>query len=415
MSVIWILALVVGSIASGWAWYGRSHEQTWSMEGVVIPPQSIYINPLSYNVLGSGGNFRTDAFQEHFNPTGTSPPLFQIFHPQFLSVLGPSPSIRAIASNPGFAFAHEAPIWVPNTNEVFVASNGGGPLGFSDWDNNNQVAKFSMHDVYDALAASTSPTAPVNVTVSKIDLPDSVQMTNGGTGPFRGSLLLINSGRALLPTNLALVNPSPPYNTTIVLDNYFGRQFNSLNDVKVHPTSHKIFFTDVTYGYLNRFRPQPLLPNQVYQFDPDTGHVRVVADGFGRPNGLAFSPDGRTAYIADTGASKGFLGKNQTEPATIYAFDVDSRSQVFHNRRVFAYVDTGVPDGMQVDTMGNVYSGCGDGVHVWNKEGTLIGKFFLGAESANMVFAGRGKLVILAETVVYLAQIAADGSSLEFS
>lgn len=71
-------------------------------------------------------------------------------------------------------------------------------------------------------------------------------MTNGGTGPFRSSLLLINSGRAHLPPSLTLVNPLPPYNVTTLLDNYYGRQFNSLNDVKIHPRSKAIFFTDVT-------------------------------------------------------------------------------------------------------------------------------------------------------------------------
>lgn len=34
------------------------------------------------------------------------------------------------------------------------------------------------------------------------------------------------------------------------------------------------------------------------------------------------------------------------------------------NRRVFAYADTGIPDGIQLDTKGNVYAGCGDGVQV---------------------------------------------------
>ena len=47
-----------------------------------------------------------------------------------------------------------------------------------------------------------------------------------------------------------------------------------------------------------------------------------------------------------------------------YAFDVDPKTQAFHNRRVFAYADTGIPDGIQLDTKGNVYASCGDGVHV---------------------------------------------------
>ena len=51
------------------------------------------------------------------------------------------------------------------------------------------------------------------------------------------------------------------------------------------------------YGFLNHFRPTPLMPNQVYRFDPDTGSIRVVADGFDRCNGIAFAPDGKTAFV----------------------------------------------------------------------------------------------------------------------
>ncbi|CCM05302.1 uncharacterized protein FIBRA_07516 [Fibroporia radiculosa] len=412
MLPLWGLAALAG--AAAWK-YSVAQQQVLSFEGLVPPAQTVIVDPLQYNAIGKNGNFRKDSYSSYFNPTSTAPPFFQAFHPSFFEIIGSSPSIREIASNPGFAFAHEAPIWIPDTDELFFSSNGGGALGFSDWDNNNQVAKIDMPEVYGAMAASGSSTSPVNVTVTPLDLPDTVQMTNGGTGPFRSSLLFINSGRALLPTSLTLVNPVPPHNVTVLLDNFYGRQFNSLNDVKVHPKSKKIFFTDVTYGFLNHFRPQPLLPNQVYRFDPDTGSIRVVADGFTRPNGLAFSPDGSIAYIADTGASGGFLGKNQTDPATIYAFDVDPKSQAYTNRRVFAYIDSGVPDGVQVDAKGNVYSACGDGVHVWDEEGTLIGKFLIGTESANMVFAGKGKLVILAETAIYLAQIAVDGPNLAFS
>ena len=47
-----------------------------------------------------------------------------------------------------------------------------------------------------------------------------------------------------------------------------------------------------------------------------------------------------------------------------YEFDVNSKTQVFEHKRVFAYIDAGLPDGIQVDRFGNVYSSCGDGVHV---------------------------------------------------
>ncbi|PCH42931.1 calcium-dependent phosphotriesterase [Wolfiporia cocos MD-104 SS10] len=240
-------------------------------------------------------------------------------------------------------------------------------------------------------------------------------MTWGATGPYHSSLVLINMGRTgTAPSSLSLVNPLPPHNATIVLDNYFGREFNSVNDGKIHRQSGKIFFTDVTYGYLKGFRDPPRMKNQVYSFDPTTGHVRVATDAVVRPNGIAFSQDGKTAYVGDTGAAAGSLGRDQTMPATIYAFDVDPRSHVFTNRRVFAFIDAAVPDGIQVDTIGNVYSSCGDGVHVWSRDGTLIGKIFIGHVSANLAFAGRGKLVILGSHTLYLAQIAAEGISVAY-
>ncbi|GJE91996.1 D-lactonohydrolase-like protein [Phanerochaete sordida] len=408
------IALCVAAAAAWLAMYGPGvFAQTNAPAN--LPAQAVFVDPASFAVLGENGPFRNSSFTELFNPTNTSPPFFQVFHPDFVTkVLGSSASIRVVASNPGFAFAHEAPIWLPATDEVFFASNDGGPLGFSDIDHNNQVSKIDLGEVARAADASKSKTSPLNVTVTPLALPSPVQMTNGGTGPFHGQLILVNSGRGQLPPNVVLVNPASPNNATVLLDNYFGRQFNSLNDVKIHRQSGTIFFTDVIYGFLNHFRGPPLMPSQVYHLDPTTRRVKVVADGFDKPNGVALSQDGKSAFIADTGSSGGFLGNNQTEPATIYAFDIDPTTFAFTHRRVFAYVDTGVADGVQLDTQGNVYAGTGDGVQVWDKAGTLLGKFFLGTTSANLIFAGKGRLVVLAETAVYLAEIAAGGFDLAF-
>jgi gluconolactonase len=63
--------------------------------------------------------------------------------------------------------------------------------------------------------------------------------------------------------------------------------------------------------------------------------------------------------------------------------------------------------GVHIDTKGRLYAGCGDGVHVYNPSGTLIGKIFLGETSANFNFAGDGGMVICAETNLFYAKIAA--------
>lgn len=75
----------------------------------------------------------------------------------------------------------------------------------------------------------------------------------------------------------------------MILNNFHGRQFNSLNDIAVHPRNKDLYFTDVTYGYLQDFRPKPGMPNQVYRFSEKTGQVSVVADGFDKCNGTSCS------------------------------------------------------------------------------------------------------------------------------
>ncbi|KAK0455408.1 calcium-dependent phosphotriesterase [Desarmillaria tabescens] len=378
-----------------------------------VPPNSVFVDPTTFAVLGANATFRENAFSadEFFNPTNSSPPFFQIFDASFIDVLGESPAIYEVASNSTFAFAHEAPIYVPETDEVFFASNAGGDLGMSDWDHNNVISKISMTQVEAAIDAANA-SGSVNVPYTTFILAETVQMANGGTGPYNGSLLVVTSGRAYSPPSIVLIDPYPPYDTTVLLDNFFGRQFNSLNDIKVHPLSRNMFFTDPAYGWLGHFRPLPLMPAQIYRFDPLTGSVRVVADGIGLPNGIAFSPNGSTCYIGDTSSQGGFLGVNQTLPSTIYAFDVDAETEALKNRRVFAYVDTGIADGINVDTQGNVYASAGDGVHVWNNKGTLIGKIYLGTGSANLVFAGPGRLLVLSDTKISLVRIAAEGMSL---
>lgn len=128
------------------------------------------MDPLSFAVLGPNGHFRNNSFTQLFNPTNTQVPFFQVFDKAFLNILGPNPAFHEVAANATFAFAHEAPIFFPDTDEVFFASNDGGPLGMSDLNHNNQVGKISMKDV-DAAFASVKPGnlgAPLKVPVTEV-------------------------------------------------------------------------------------------------------------------------------------------------------------------------------------------------------------------------------------------------------
>lgn len=101
-------------------------------------------------------------------------------------------------------------------------------------------------------------------------------------------------------SEVILMNPVEPYNTTVLVNNYFGRQFSSLNDVAVHPSNKDLYFTDTLYGYLQDFRPPPGLRNQVYRWNDTTGAVTVVADGFTLPNGVLCSALDQSGYLSLT-------------------------------------------------------------------------------------------------------------------
>ncbi|SPQ21347.1 7115df78-b77a-4322-8a19-b575c1a931d5 [Thermothielavioides terrestris] len=185
-----------------------------------------------------------------------------------------------------------------------------------------------------------------------------------------------------------------------------GRPFNSVNDVVIH-SDGSIWFTDPPYGFEQGYRTRPRLPSQVYRYDPNRKSLRAMADGFGHPNGICFSPDERTVYITDTDWLHGGGGTDDTKASTIYAFDIAMyHGQPFlTNRRLFAMADTGIPDGIKCDTDGNVYSGCGDGVNVWSPGGILLGRIVVEGGVANFCFGRGGEMFILKEHRLWRAQL----------
>lgn len=94
-------------------------------------------------MLGTHGAFRD--YSTPFNPTGTEAPFFQVFSRDFLRVLGPAPKVRLIAEHRTWNFAHEAPIWVPETDEVFFSSTDGG-YRMSGVKYNNHVSKIHLKE-----------------------------------------------------------------------------------------------------------------------------------------------------------------------------------------------------------------------------------------------------------------------------
>ncbi|GAT24992.1 SMP-30/Gluconolaconase/LRE-like region [Aspergillus luchuensis] len=90
-----------------------------------------------------------------------------------------------------------------------------------------------------------------------------------------------------------------------------------------------------------------------------------------------------------------------------YAFDVSTiHGQPFlTNRRLFAMADHGIPDGIKCDLNGNVYSGCGDGIHVWSPGGVLLGRILIDGGVANFCFGRNGEIFALNEHRLWRVQL----------
>jgi len=266
-------------------------------------------------------------------------------------ILGPNVSQQLVAHTDWVAF-HEAGVYNQATKLLYATSNWNG-----SFDNPVNVTAIDIHN---------------GNTISSIRYPNLSEANGGaafypvGTPPNSSAgqqIVFCDEGDLTNPAQLVLVDPATN-STRVLLNNFLGRNFTSINDVEQHPITGDLWFTDVPYGWWQHFRPIPSIRFQAYRFEPNTGVVQAVADGFTAPNGIEFSPDFKYVYITDTGVHS-FAGKdNATLPATIYRYDITADGKRLHNRQVFAYSDNGFPDGIHTDTMGNVYSGVGDGIHV---------------------------------------------------
>lgn len=195
---------------------------------------------------------------------------------------------------------------------------------------------------------------------------------------------------------------------TVLADNFEGKRLNSPNDVVVH-SDGSIWFTDPTYGILTDYegdRADPELSGcHVYRIDPDSGGVTQKTGDFVKPNGLAFSPDERSLYISDTGASHQPNG-----PAHIRRFDVGPDHSL-SGGEVFAECSNGFFDGFRLDDAGRIWTSAFDGVHCYDPDGTLIGKIRIPEIVANVTFGGpkRNRIFICGTTSLYAVYVFANG------
>lgn len=214
------------------------------------------------------------------------PDAFVVHDEKAKDLFGPTPKLTLLHENMQYPFAHEAGVFMAEDDSLFITSN-----QFTDpvkQTRRIQITRVSLPSSLSSVAA---------VTCEEIH-PDNVPMANGGVN-YKNGVLFCAQGTLEQPGGLAFMSAQPPYESTMLLTSFYGRDFNSVNDVVVH-SDGSIWFTDPTYGFEQGIRPRPRLPAQVYRFDPETKSVRAVADGFGKPNGICFSPDEKIVYVTDT-------------------------------------------------------------------------------------------------------------------
>ena len=167
----------------------------------------------------------------------------------------------------------------------------------------------------------------------------------------------------------------------------------------------RLWFTDASYGidsdYEGRRAPSELDGCYLFRVDPETGEVQIMADGFQRPTGITFSPDGTVLYVADSRAN------------TIRRFGV-GRDGSLEGGDVLVTGTAPSLDSMRTDVEGRIWIACSDGVRCYDPDGTHLGTIRTPDAAANVVFGGlrRNVLYICATTSLHSIMLATNGAVL---
>ena len=294
------------------------------------------------------------------------PSTYQSHDPRFRALIQPSAHLERLAADCRWA---EGPAWFPLLQA----------LVFSDIPNDRMM-------LWSEGSGAAVLRAPAG-------------FANGSTRDHQGRLVTCHHG------SRAVARTEHDGSRTVLADAHAGGRLNSPNDVVV-ARDGAVWFSDPTYGILSDYEGHEAPPEQdataIYRVPPQGGALERMATGFAQPNGLAFSPDERHLYVAESGSSH-----NPAVPSVLRVFDVTAGRLA--NLRDFALVDPGPPDGLRVDSRGNVWCSAGAGVNVYAPDGALLGRIAVPETVANLCFGGpRGnRLFITATTSLYALYVGA--------
>lgn len=223
--------------------------------------------------------------------------------------------------------------------------------------------------------------------------------SNGLTLDSEGRLVLAQHGdRRIARLTTPLANPEPTYET--LASHYAGMRFNSPNDLVFH-SSGALYFTDPPYGLeKNMDDPAKEIDFQgVYRLATD-GTVTLLTDELSRPNGIAFSPDQKTLYVANSDpANPIWMAYDVTEDGAI------TNSRVFFDATALAEAGRrGLPDGLKVDAAGNLFATGPGGVLVFSADGTHLGTIQTTQATSNCAIGNDGSVLYMTADM-YLLRI----------
>jgi gluconolactonase len=220
--------------------------------------------------------------------------------------------------------------------------------------------------------------------------PDGQEIgSNGLTRDAQGRLTNCEHG------NRRVTRVEADGSVTVLASHWHGKRLNSPNDV-VYKSDGSMYFTDPPYGLSGQDNDpaKELNFNGVYRLS--AGELDLLVDDLTRPNGLAFSPDERFLYVANSDASRKIWMR----------YEVTAGGRLANGRVFFDAQNEpgdGLPDGMKVDVEGNIYATGPGGVLVFDVHGRHLGTIRIDETPANCGWGDEdGKtLYITAQTGVY--------------
>ncbi len=282
----------------------------------------------------------------------------------------------------GFEWS-EGPVWVPKGKYVL----------FSDIPK-NQIIKWKEGE---------------GASVYKENIGYSGEEAFTGGEPGTNGLVLNSKGRLVLCCHgdRCIKTMTPKGEFRVVASKYRKKRLNSPNDL-VFQDGGALYFTDPPYGLPNRYEDEGRELDWCGVYRLVGRKLTLLTKEMTRPNGIAFSPDQKTLYVAQSDPKAAIWKKFPVkEDGTL------GESELFYDATDSVDKLPGLPDGMVVDQQGNVWATGPGGIYVFSAAGKLLGRISTGERTANCTFGDDGSTLYITADM-YFCRIKTNVKGLNF-